>query len=193
MTTLYKYLSKIIRTINHITFYLTNIYRKFFLRVMYPGLQIDRQSKVEKNCKIVCVDGGNMIIKNSHISMGAHLFADENALLEIEGSSVGRYTHIVAKQSITIKSGVAIAEMVVIRDQDHAIDPRNKGLGFSTYNIAPIFIDENSWIASKATILKGVNVGKGCIIAASAVVTKSVPSNQVWGGVPARFIKDIDL
>ncbi|WP_429377252.1 hypothetical protein [Mucilaginibacter sp. UYCu711] len=87
--------------------------------------------------------------------MGAHLFADENALLEIEGSSVGRYTHIAAKLSIVIKSGVAIAEMVVIRDQDHATDPENKESGFSAYNVAPVLINKNSWIASKATILKG--------------------------------------
>jgi acetyltransferase-like isoleucine patch superfamily enzyme len=159
----------------------------------YPGLEIDRESVIEKNCKIVCVDGGRMTIKNAYISMGAHLFADENALLEIDGSSIGRYTHIAAKQSIIIKSGVAIAEMVVIRDQDHAIDPENKALGFNAYHVAPIVINKNSWIASKATILKGVIIGEGCIIAASAVVTKSVPPNQVWGGVPAKFIKNTDL
>ncbi len=41
-----------------------------------------------------------------------------------------------------------------------------------------------------ATILPGVSIGKGCVIAAGAVVISDVPDNEMWGGVPARFIKN---
>ncbi|WCT11875.1 acyltransferase [Mucilaginibacter jinjuensis] len=184
---------KILRLIVRICFYIANAYRKFFLRMMYPGLKIDGQSIIEKNCKIVCVDGGKMIIKNTHISIGVHLFADVGATISIENSSVGRYSVIASKQSITIEKGVAIAEMVVIRDQDHAIDVNNAEAGFSQYTTGPVHIEKNVWIASKATILKGVTIGNDSIIAASAVVTKPVPANEVWGGVPARFIKKVRI
>ncbi|MDD4494276.1 MAG: DapH/DapD/GlmU-related protein [Eubacteriales bacterium] len=60
-----------------------------------------------------------------------------------------------------------------------------------------VVIENDCWIGANVTILKGVTVGTGSIIAAGAVVTDSVPSFSVSGGVPARVIKkrftDIEL
>ena len=53
----------------------------------------------------------------------------------------------------------------------------------------PIHIEKNCWIAFRATILSGVTVGEGSIVAAGAVVTKDVPPFSVVGGVPAKVIK----
>ncbi|HFI0708581.1 TPA: DapH/DapD/GlmU-related protein [Streptococcus suis] len=53
-------------------------------------------------------------------------------------------------------------------------------------------IGSNVHIGVNAIILPGVTIGNNCIIAAGAVVTHSVPSNEIWGGVPARFISTID-
>ena len=52
-----------------------------------------------------------------------------------------------------------------------------------------IKIGKNCWIGSKVTILDGVTIGDNCVIAAGAVVTKSMPSNSVIGGVPARVLR----
>ena len=54
---------------------------------------------------------------------------------------------------------------------------------------ADVVINEDVWIASRVTILKGVNVGRGAIIAAGAVVNRDVLPYSVVGGVPAKFIK----
>jgi acetyltransferase-like isoleucine patch superfamily enzyme len=53
-----------------------------------------------------------------------------------------------------------------------------------------IRIGKNCWIGSKVTILDGVHVGDGCVIAAGAVVTKSFPANSILAGVPARILRD---
>lgn len=53
---------------------------------------------------------------------------------------------------------------------------------------APVVIEDDVWIGCNATILKGVKIGKGAIIAAGAVVTKNVDAFSIVGGVPARFI-----
>ena len=53
-----------------------------------------------------------------------------------------------------------------------------------------IIIEDDVWIGAKATILKGVKIGKGAVIAVGSVVTKDVPTNAIAAGVPAKIIKD---
>jgi acetyltransferase-like isoleucine patch superfamily enzyme len=52
-----------------------------------------------------------------------------------------------------------------------------------------IKIGKNCWIGSKVTVLDGVTIGTGSIIAAGSVVTKSFPENSIIGGVPAKLLK----
>lgn len=52
-----------------------------------------------------------------------------------------------------------------------------------------IIVDEDVWIGARVTLLAGVHIGRGSIIAAGAVVSKNVPAYSIWGGVPAHFIK----
>jgi acetyltransferase-like isoleucine patch superfamily enzyme len=54
----------------------------------------------------------------------------------------------------------------------------------------PIIIEDEVWIGTRAVILSGVRIGKGAIIAAGSVVTKNVPPYTIFGGNPARLIKN---
>ena len=70
-------------------------------------------------------------------------------------------------------------------------DEKDKGLGLDQ----DVVIHEDVWAGMDVTILPGVTIGRGCTLAACAVVTKSTPPYSIWGGQPARFIKfywDID-
>lgn len=58
-----------------------------------------------------------------------------------------------------------------------------------TFTKGPVRIGNDVWIGARATILSGVTVGDGAVIAAGAVVTKHVPPYAIVGGVPARVIK----
>ncbi len=71
---------------------------------------------------------------------------------------------------------------------NHDINPKNR----STMHPAPIVVGKNVWIGANATVLPGVTIGDGSIIAAGAVVTKDVPTNVIVGGVPAKIIKNIE-
>jgi acetyltransferase-like isoleucine patch superfamily enzyme len=54
---------------------------------------------------------------------------------------------------------------------------------------SPVKIGENCWIGEKATILRGVTVGDGCVVASHALVNRDLPPSVVAGGVPARVLK----
>ena len=55
---------------------------------------------------------------------------------------------------------------------------------------AEITIGNDVWLGCNVVVLKGVTIGNGGIVAAGAVVTKSIPENEVWGGIPARKLSD---
>lgn len=52
-------------------------------------------------------------------------------------------------------------------------------------------IDDNVWIGEKASIMPGVHIGKGAIIAANNIVTHDVPAYAVVAGIPAKVIKQL--
>lgn len=89
---------------------------------------------------------------------------------------------------IYIGDDALIGHNVVLATLNHEEDPEKRG------NLcpAPIKIGNKVWIGSNATILPGVTIGDGAIIAAGAVVTKDVKEKTVVGGVPAKLIKKID-
>ena len=51
-----------------------------------------------------------------------------------------------------------------------------------------ITLEDDVWIGAEAVILKGVTIGRGAIVAAGSVVTKSVGAYEIWGGIPAKKI-----
>lgn len=54
----------------------------------------------------------------------------------------------------------------------------------------PILIGDDVWIGSKVTILKGVSIGDGAVIASNSVVTKNVPPRCIVAGNPAKIIRE---
>lgn len=52
-----------------------------------------------------------------------------------------------------------------------------------------IVIGKDVWLGCNVVVLKGVTIGDGAVVAAGAVVNTSIPSNEIWGGIPAKFIK----
>jgi maltose O-acetyltransferase len=184
-------ISKILRhLLNQLKLFLSFL-RVLKLKLLYPGLTIDFKTTIENNCSIICIKGGKLTILNSHISAGTQIIADEKSVLEIHNSFIGRNCVITSKKEIIINSDCLIAEMVVIRDQDHIVDIFAENTTREYFNAAPIEIKEHVWIAAKATVLKGVTIGKYSVVAASSVATKEIPPYEVWGGIPAKFLKKI--
>jgi maltose O-acetyltransferase len=91
---------------------------------------------------------------------------------------------------ITIGNNVAVAHHVVLVTTTHEIGTAARRSGHWTS--APIKIGDGCWIGARATILPGVTIGAGSIVAAGAVVSKDVAPNTLVGGVPAKHLRDLD-
>lgn len=115
-----------------------------------------------------------------------------------EGTRIGSYAHISAINKITIGKNVLIGRRVTIIDNAHgqsnkAIDLQSAPYLRELYTKGPITINDNVWIGEKATICPGVTIGKGSIIGANAVVTKSIPPYSIAAGCPAIIIKQLEI
>ncbi|MDN7228264.1 DapH/DapD/GlmU-related protein [Planococcus sp. N064] len=89
---------------------------------------------------------------------------------------------------ITIGDGSLIGHNAVLATLNHDMDPEKR----STMHPAPITIGKDVWIGANVTVVPGINIGDGAVIAAGAVVTRNVPANTIAGGVPAKVIKKIE-
>ena len=107
-------------------------------------------------------------------------------------SAFSNNVSIIAMKSVEIGEGCLIGDLVSIMDADgHGIAPSERRDGNANKS-APVKLERNVWLGSRVIILKGVTIGENSIIAPGAVVTSSIPSNCVAGGVPAKVIKTID-
>jgi len=125
---------------------------------------------------------GIKIGKDSTIHMGARFYNPKNILIG-KDSIIGERVVLDGRDKLFIGDHVDIASEVMIYNSEHDINNPN----FLAKN-APVFIDDYVFIGPRVIILPGVKIGKGAVVAASAVVTKDVPPFAVVAGVPAKII-----
>ncbi|KAF0336476.1 sugar O-acetyltransferase [Pediococcus acidilactici] len=100
---------------------------------------------------------------------------------------------------VTIGDRVLIGPDVKFYCGEHSIDAskrfgkRSDGSSYVISTTRPIEVGNDVWIGGNVTILPGVKIGNNTIIAAGAVVNKDVPDNAIFGGVPAKKIKDLPV
>ncbi len=109
--------------------------------------------------------------------------------------NIGQYSQITACNRIQIGYGLLTGRYVIISDNAHG------GLSWEEASVPPnkrrlvskgeVVIGNRVWIGDKASVLAGVHIGDNVIVAANAVVTKSIPSNCIVAGVPARIVKKL--
>jgi acetyltransferase-like isoleucine patch superfamily enzyme len=130
---------------------------------------------------------GAKLIVNGNFSVytGGRIGITKNAILELGSGYINHNVFLACRDRITIGRGVKIASNVVIRDNDaHEI------IGEEYVSVKPIEIGDHVWIGTNVTILKGVKIGSGTIIAAHSLVNKDIPAKVLAGGVPAKILRE---
>lgn len=90
---------------------------------------------------------------------------------------------------VQIGAGAFIAPGVCLACAGHAIDPAQRGEGIGTS--APITLEEDVCIGANAVVCGGVTIGRGSVIGAGSVVTRSIPAGVVAAGVPCRVLRPV--
>lgn len=106
------------------------------------------------------------------------------------GTYIGRDFRVSTfKSTVTIGQNCQIASDVSLETNTHRL---NAWTGpFRIRFQKPIVIRDGVWIGAKALILPGVTIGENAVVAGGSVVTKDVPANTLWGGSPAKLIRDL--
>ncbi len=146
------------------------------------------------------VQGSNLSInigENVHMyytSIGAGQLRDKPTLIIGDRVHLSDGVSISVATDVSIGNDTLIAAGVYIADNPgHSTSPERRlhHLPVLPEEAAPITIGQNCWIGTRSMIFKGVTIGDNAIVAANSVVTKDVPSNTMYGGSPAKFIRNI--
>ena len=112
-----------------------------------------------------------------------------------KGISIGNGTGINAGAYLGGQGGIRIGEQVIIGpgvqifSENHNYEQPGLAIKEQGVTRLGVSIGDHCWLGGRVTVLDGVHIGKGCVVAAGAVVTKSCPDYSILAGVPARIIK----
>jgi len=169
-------------------------------RLLAGQLSWPRNTKTDAPVRI---DGNGAVILGENVHLGyydAPRMGSGEILLQARqqiskivigsGTATSNNVSIIAMESIEIGINCRIGDMTLILDCDfHEVNPltRDESAGPS----APVRLGDHVWIGSRVIILKGVTIGDNSVIAAGAVVSRSIPANSLAAGVPARVVREL--
>ncbi len=201
----YRPMKKILFGINYyirtIKDHVWTIWCGIFIGSLGKGSVIRAYCQLEGD-SLECIKIGNKCLIDRHCILGARtrLKQDEKyikpMLIMGNGCNLGQYNHITAVNKIIICDNLLTGRFVLITDNSHgnfsqdelAIHPSERPV----VSKGAVVIGNNVWIGEKVSILPGVIIGDGCIVAASSVVTHDIPSYCLAAGNPARIIKKLN-
>ena len=155
-----KAISKLLSVISHVLYVINN-----------PHLGLHKGSNVEIR-RSVFMD------KPSQVFIGDNCFVNRGCEFHVGYGN---------EHTITLEENVFLGPNVSLICVSHDIGHDNRRAGKNTYR--SIKICKGAWVGANTTILPGVSIGQGSIVAAGSVVNKDVPSNQLWGGGNCEIYK----
>ncbi len=168
-------------------------YRYWKLRarlISLRGIQIGKNTMIEPGTVLRSQYGGNISIgENSYISRDVQLLTHGGDIIIGNDCTVNPYTIIYGQGNTKIGNGVRIAAHCVIVPANHIFSDITKPIYKQGLSMRGVRIEDDVWLGAGVKVLDGVTIGKGCVVGANSVVTKSLEPYGVYVGVPAKKIK----
>lgn len=152
-----------------------------------------------------------LLLNSNNITIGSNSKIAEECIIETRlcdatgkygeiaignGCQIGAYTHLTSINQIILGNNVLTGRYVLITDNSHGETSREEmeisPMKRKVVSKGAVVIDDNVWIGDKVSIMPGVHIGEGSIIAANAVVTKNIPPYSIAAGVPAKVIRIVN-
>ena len=169
-------------------------YCKIRTVLTFPNARIIRFPIDIRGRKFVCINSGF----TSGIGCRVEAYPVDNTKTLFIGKNfqMNDYVHITAVKSVRIGDNVLLASKIYIsdcahgsyvgdeNDSDPLLNPADRPL-----SVKPVIIEDNVWLGEFVSVLPGVTIGKGTIVGANSVVSKSLPPYVIAVGSPAKPIK----
>lgn len=159
------------------------------VRLLHPRVAFGSRCDVRSGARF-------LVARGATARFGAGCVLDHGFVVESRGrlevgerTVFGHHCTVASDQLVSIGRDCLVAEMVSIRDHDHAFSFSDLAIVDQGRDTAPVRIGDNVWIGAKATVTKGVTIGSNSVIGAHAVVTSDLPADCVAVGIPARVIR----
>lgn len=134
--------------------------------------------------------GNNFSIGSySQIIVSTQLSSPDGFIKIGHGVGIGEFAYLGGAGGLEIGNDCIVGQYLSCHPENHIFDDITTPIKHQGVTRKGISIGNNCWIGSKVTILDGVKIGDGCVIAAGSVVTRSFPENCVIAGVPAKIIR----
>ncbi|WP_175456393.1 acyltransferase [Xylanibacter ruminicola] len=164
---------------------------------------LGNHSQICSACEIIgknIVIGDNVRIEKDSVIESVQKYGNQcfNSRIHIgRKCHIGSYTHISAINGVYIGEGLLTGRRVLITDNSHGRFTKEDLLKApeerDVVSKGQLVIENNVWICEGASIIGGIRIGEGSIVAANAVVTKDVPPYSLVAGVPAKVVKRIEM
>jgi acetyltransferase-like isoleucine patch superfamily enzyme len=181
--------ARIIFRIRHKLGFLRTL-RKLFWKI--SGMQIGAQTYLSKNTNVTWPHqvklGNNCRLEHNIYFHYDGIYSKGPSICIGNNVFIGNNSEFNISEKITIGNNCLIAAGCRFIDHNHG----TKKSILIRNQLAPkqeIILENDVWLGCNVIVLKGVHIGKGAVVAAGSIVTKNIPSYEIWGGVPAKFIK----
>jgi acetyltransferase-like isoleucine patch superfamily enzyme len=154
-----------------------------------PGLSKGNGVRVDSGARVWTTgDQGVKIGDDSRIEYGALISTHGGAVTIGARCFVGPYSVLYGHGGLTIGDDVLIGTHSVIVPSNHNFGDPSVPIRDQWTTDRGIVIESNVWLGARVTVLDGVTIGSGSVVAAGAVVAHDVASGSIVGGVPAKVI-----
>ena len=116
------------------------------------------------------------IIKHSKLTKYNYIVQYPENLKSGKNFDIGTFTYINCRYGVVIEDNVQIGSHCSI--YSHSTIDEKKG---------PVILEKNCKVGTHSTIMPNVTIGENSIVAAYSFVKESIPKNEIWAGIPARF------
>jgi len=173
-------------------YYLVRYWRFFWFKVRNPQVITEGFVFLGRRVEVRARAGYGRVVLGRwvHIGDGNKLRAHEGTLRIGDKCVFGSENTVNCQLDVEFGAATIVSDWVYICDFDHVFADINVPIKDQGIVKAPVRIGPGGWIGVKATVLKGVTVGAGSVIAAHTVVTRSVPAYSIVAGTPGRVVRD---